>query len=180
MSDKARATGQQTDLQAVMVKCYWKAHRFIVDYNIARDEDPDVLAGHINRLAMKYPILRCGVEGVAYQRTLKWFLEREMRSGRLKSLNVVELPAIGNKYTRIIQAHSGPGSQGLLHIHGTHTEFREQFVSFPNTKFKDLLDVSAMCDATINPREAGMIPSDTFAEVDESEFETLDWERPCP
>jgi hypothetical protein len=151
-----------------------------VEYSTARDEDPEILAGHINRLAFKYPIIRCGVEGVAYQRTLKWFLEREMKAGRLKALNMIELPAIGNKISRIIQAHSGPASQGLLHIHKSHVEFREQFIKFPNTKFKDLLDVSAMCDATISPRMAGMSATDSMANVEEEDIDPIDWKRPCP
>lgn len=180
LSEKARLTGQIRDLQAVMVKCYWRAHQFVVEYKTERDEDPDALAGHINRLAWKYPIMRCGVEGVAYQRTLKWFLEREMKAGRLKALNVVELPAVGSKHSRIIQSHAGPASQGLLHVHKEHVEFIEQFTKFPNCRFKDVLDVSAMCDATITPRMAGMVPPDSLANIDESEIPAIEWQRPAP
>lgn len=180
MSDKARKTGQRTDLQAVMVKCYWRGHQFIVDYHTARDEDPDELIIQMNIMLRKYPILRCGVEGVAYQRTLKWFIERQIKKGMLKSVYILELPAIGNKYTRIIQAHAGPASNGQLHVHRTHTEFIDQFIRYPDTKFKDLLDVSAMCDATISPAQAGMVPPDILADVDESEIPALEWDRSCP
>ena len=179
-SGKARKTGQRTDLQVVMVKCYWRGHQFIVDYHTARDEDPDELIIQMNIMLRKYPILRCGVEGVAYQRTLKWFIERQIKKGMLKSVYILELPAIGNKYTRIIQAHAGPASNGQLHVHRTHTEFIDQFIRYPDTKFKDLLDVSAMCGATISPAQAGMVPPDILADVDESEIPALEWDRSCP
>lgn len=180
LSDKARMTGQVTDLQAVMVKCYWRGHVYVVEYHTSRDENPDELVSHLNRMLRKYPILRCGVEGTAYQRTLKWFIEREIRAGKMKAVYIVELPAVGSKRTRIIQAHTGVASNGMFHIHTSHTEFLEQWIKFPNTRFKDLLDVSAMCDATISPSMAGMVPPDMFAEVDETDIKAIEWDRPCP
>ena len=104
-------TGQITDLQAVMVKCYWRGHAYVVEYHVSRDEDPDQLVVNLNRMLRKYPILRCGVEGTAYQRTLKWFIEREIRRGNMKAVYIVELPAVGSKHTRIIQAHTGLASE---------------------------------------------------------------------
>ncbi len=180
LSDRARMTGQITDLQAVMVKCYWRGHIYVVEYHTSRDEDPDQLVIHLNRMLRKYPILRCGVEGTAYQRTLKWFIEREIRRGNMKAVYIVELPAVGSKHTRIIQAHTGPASNGMFHVKVEHTAFIEQFVKFPNTKLKDLLDVSAMCDATISPAMAGMVAPDEFAEIDESEIQAIEWDRPSP
>jgi len=180
LSEKARMTGQITDLQALMVKCYWRGHVYVVEYHTSRDEDPDQLVVNMNRMLRKYPILRCGVEGTAYQRTLKWFIEREIQKGNMKAVYIVELPSAGSKHTRIIQAHTGVAANGMFHIHADHTEFLEQWMKFPNTKFKDLLDVSAMCDATISPAMAGMITPDDFAAVDETEIPALKWDRPSP
>lgn len=183
LSEKARMTGAKTDLQAVMVKCYWKMKQYIVEFATNRDEDPDQLVANMDRLARKYPILRCGVEGIAYQRNLKWFIERQMQRGKLKSLHVMELgagmiPGARSKYDRILQAHTGPASQGLLHVHREHTEFITQFTSHPNTKYKDLLDVSAMCDATISARQEGYLSS--VEEDDETGIEPLVWRRASP
>lgn len=182
LSDKARLTGQKTDLQAVMVKAYWKMKQYIVEYATNRDEDPDQLVANMDRLQRKYPILRCGVEGIAYQRNLKWFIERQMKRGKLKSLHVMELkadmiPGAKSKYDRIVQAHTGPASQGLLHIHHSHGDFKSQFITYPNCKYKDLLDVSAMCDATISARQEGYM---SLEYQDEAEVEELKWGRPCP
>ena len=183
-TDEARSRDVQTDLQAVMVKAYWKNHRYIVEYTTARDEDPDMVSKSVDRLARKYPVIRCGVEDVAYQRTLKWYLEREMKSGRCKSIHVMEIPTkqlAKDKYTRILQAHSGPGSQGLVHCNASHTEFIQQWNEYPNTKFKDLLDVSSICDATLSPRSMGLnIDVSDFIEVDESEIPALAWTQGAP
>ena len=91
LSEKARLTGQKTDLQAVMVKAYWQMRQYVVEYSTNRDEDPDELVKNMDRLLRKYPIIRCGVEGIAYQRNLKWFIERQMQRGKLKPLHVMEL-----------------------------------------------------------------------------------------
>lgn len=173
LSDQARAKGEavKTDQQALMVKAYWKNHKYIVEYTTARDEDPDHVSVNLDRLANKYPILRCGVEDVAYQRTLKWYLEREMRAGRCKSLHVLEIPTgqlSKSKFHRITQAHAGPGSQGLIHCHASHIEFIDQWNRYPNVKYKDLLDVSAICDATVSPRSAGMQDIADYVDIDES------------
>jgi len=183
LSDKARLTGQKTDLQAVMVKAYWKMKQFIVEYSTNRDEDPDQLVANMDRLARKYPVLRCGVEGIAYQRNLKWFIERQMARGKLKSLHVMELkanmiPGAKSKYDRIVQAHTGPASQGLLHVSREHSEYIQQFTTHPNCKYKDLLDVSAMCDATISARQEGYLS--TSLEYDEADIDELEWRRACP
>ena len=182
LSDKARMTGQKTDLQAVMVKAYWKMKQYIVEYATNRDENPDQLVLNMDRLCRKYPILRCGVEGVAYQRNLKWFIERQMKRGRLKSMHVMELgpemiPGAKSNYDRIVQAHTGVASQGLLFVRPEHTEFISQFNTFPNCKYKDLLDVSAMCDATISSRQEGYLST---MEFDEDDIEPLQWERAAP
>lgn len=182
LSDKARMTGQKTDLQAVMVKAYWKMKQYIVEYATNRDEDPDQLVMNMDRLCRKFPILRCGVEGVAYQRNLKWFIERQMKRGRLKTMHVMELgpemiPGAKSKYDRIVQAHTGVASQGLLFVRPEMSEFISQFNTFPNCKYKDLLDVSAMCDATISSRQEGYLSTMDF---DEEEIEPLNWERAAP
>lgn len=180
LSDKSRALGVKTDLQAIMVCCYWRGLKYIVEYATARDQDPEAVARELDRLSRKYPIRRWGVEGVAYQRTLKWYLEREMQAGRLKHLRILEIPAPKGKHERIVQAHAGRASSGSLYVHRSHTEYIEQFVNFPNVKFRDLLDVSAMCDMTITPRQEGSVIEGEFSTVDEGDIQDLPEWRASP
>lgn len=179
-SDLAVMKGIQTDLQAVMVCAYWRGMKYIVEYGTARDQDPEELARLLNRLAYKYPIRAWGVETVAYQRTLKWYLEREMQQGRLKHLRIVEIPAGKAKHERIVQAHQGRASSGSLFIKEEHTEFRSDFEMYPNIKFKDRLDVSAMCDMTITPRQENEAIEGEYMAIDESHIPDLQIEGGCP
>ncbi len=182
MSDASRMKGAQTDLQAIMVCAYWRGNKYVVEYETARDQDPEAVARAMERLGRKYPIRRWGVEGVAYQRTLKWFLEREMQAGRMKHMRIIELPQKGGalprgKTERIIQAHSGRASSGCLFVRKEHYQFIEDFTNFPNIKYKDLLDASTMCDMTLSPRaEQG----DDSLNYDESDVPELEWRRAAP
>lgn len=181
-SDAARARGSQTDLQAIMVCAYWRGNKYIVEYETARDQDPEAVARAMERMGRKYPIRRWGVEGVAYQRTLKWFLEREMQAGRMKHFRIVELGTKGQgipkgKTERIVQAHSGRASSGCLFVKKDHYQFIEDFTNFPNVRFKDLLDVSAMCDMTLTPKaEQGA----DYLTQDDDDTPKLEWMRAAP
>jgi hypothetical protein len=181
MNEASRMRGAKTDLQAIMVCAYWRGNKYIVEYETARDQDPEAVARAMERMGRKYPIRRWGVEGVAYQRTLKWFLEREMQAGRMKHMRIVELGTKGQgiprgKYERIVQAHSGRASSGCLFVKKDHYQFIEDFTSFPSVRYKDLLDVSAMCDMTLTPRaEQG---NDLL--YDESDVPALEWKRAAP
>lgn len=166
LSDHARASGARTDLQAIMVCAYWRGQKFVVEYSAKRDQSPEDVSRELERLSRKYPVRRWGVEGVAYQRTLKWFLEREMQSGRLMHLRIVELTTPRGKFERIEQTHTGRASSGSLYVHADQVEFIEQFTTFPQCRYKDLLDVSAMCDMTLNPRE-GAIEGDYYVVEDD-------------
>lgn len=178
LSDAARARGTKTDLQAIMVCAYWRGLKYVVEYATARDQDPEAVSRELERLSRKYPIRRWGVESVAYQRTLKWYLEREMQAGRLRHLRIVEVPAPKGKHERIVQAHSGRASSGCLYVHRSHSEYVDQFINFPNVRFRDLLDVAAMCDMTITPRQEqqDVIEGDYAEAEEDGELKALpDW-----
>lgn len=180
-SDESRMKGAKTDLQAIMVCAYWRGNKYVVEYETARDQDPEAVARAVERLGRKYQVRRWGVEGVAYQRTLKWYLEREMQAGRLTHVRIVELGVRGKgipkgKTERIIQAHSGRASSGCLYVKKDQYQFISDFTQFPNVTYKDLLDASAMCDMTISPQaEQG---SDIL--YDEDDIPALDWKRAAP
>jgi hypothetical protein len=180
-SDISRAKGIKTDLQAVMVCAYHQGNKYLVEYATARDEDPEALAGNVDRLSRKYPVMRCGVESIAYQRTLKWFLEKQMRDGKIKHLRIEELNVGGtqSKHNRIVQAHLGRASSGSLYVKPEHQEFIDQFVNYPKVQFKDLLDVSAMCDATAGT-ETGMTYNEEGEIVGEEDYKDLGEWRGAP
>lgn len=116
---------------------------YLVDIAASKGHTPEWTATEFFRLLDKWRFLRARVEAIAYQRTLKWLLEQEMRrKGRYVQINS---PSDKRKKShRIVQALSGIASAGRFFVHRSHTDFCSQFVSYPNTKHDDLLDAVAM------------------------------------
>lgn len=84
-------------------------------------------------------------------------VQRELRNGRF-------------------QAHSGRASSGCLYVRKDQHQFIEDFTNYPNIRYKDLLDVSSMCDMTLSPvAEQG---NDLI--YDESDIPSLEWKRAAP
>ena len=183
LSDKQRQRIRPTtDYQALMVKCYWQNRAYIVEYLMVRDQDPDEVCNFMFNMNRKYPIMRWGVEGTAYQRTLKWYIDRKIRQGKLQPKQIMELSTTTDKFQRIVQAHNDRASNGLLYVHETHNEFIEQFTTYQqSSKYKDLLDVSALCDQTISPALEGAIEG-VYEEmaVMERDIPSLEYANRCP
>jgi hypothetical protein len=171
-SEKARMLGTKGDQQAIAVCAYWRGNKYVVEYAAARDQDPDMLIRELNRLNSKYRIRAWGVETVAYQATLKWYLEKEIRSGNLMGVRVVEVPAVKGKVERIRQSHTKRASDGKLFVHSTHIDYIHQYKNHPNVSLKDIIDAVSMCDYVVSP---GM-ESGRGRTLDESSYEDLgDW-----
>ena len=93
------------------------------------------------------------VEVVAYQRTLKWLLEQEMRRRRVY-FSVIPLDSRMQKFARIVNVLSGLATAGKLWIGPEHTIFAEQFAAYGPTYGgnDDDLDASAIALADLaNP-----------------------------
>lgn len=116
--------------------------RYLLEYSMNRGHNPEWTVNEFFRLVQKWNPLRATVEGVAYQRTLKWILDQEMlRRGRFVQ---VDAETDGRKKSlRIAQSLSGLASHGHFYIHNTHLDFLEQFVNYPNVAHDDLLDMVA-------------------------------------
>lgn len=53
-----------------------------------------------------------------------------------------------SKYDRIVDAFSGPASNGVFYAHQSHDEFIQQFIEYPDVNHDDILDSVSM--ATIS------------------------------
>lgn len=93
----------------------------------------------------KWRCMRCVFDAVAYQRTLKWIFEEEMKR-RGYYFSVVPVADGMAKFARITGVFSGLATQGLLWIGSEHTAFAEQFAAYGPSYggFDDDLDASAL------------------------------------
>jgi predicted phage terminase large subunit-like protein len=93
------------------------------------------------KLAKKWNIQRAGIESVAYQRALQWFIEEEMRK-RNEYYMIQELKADTDKERRIrgLQPRYALGTV----YHKAHmTELEEELLLFPKSAHDDLSDALA-------------------------------------
>jgi hypothetical protein len=94
------------------------------------------------------------VESVAYQRTLKWLLEKEMARRRLY-FSIVPFVG-GNKYSRIRSVYASQSPFGHIFVKPDDTPFISQFETYPSSDHDDELDCGSIAlSALINPYVAG-------------------------
>jgi hypothetical protein len=117
-------------------------------------------------MALRWRVTQIVVEGVAYQRTLKWILDQEMQRRRIYYV-VNAVTDKRPKYARITSTLVGLASQGKINVNfAEHSEFALQFESFPNGDHDDFLDAAAMALTVLsNPFAGGGTDENGFAEV---------------
>lgn len=115
---------------------------YLLEENTGR-LDPGQVIEYLFHLKNKYQhkLSRVGIETVAYQKSLLYFLTEEMKK-RQSYFDIVELKAKGEKETRI---------RGLIPLykagiiyHNTHcNEFEHELLTFPVGKLDDRIDALA-------------------------------------
>jgi hypothetical protein len=116
---------------------------YLLEEAAAKDHTPEWTVANFFRLVDKWKPIKARVEGVAYQRTLKWILEQAMRE-RKRFIQIDATVDQRKKRHRILQAFSGIASQKRFYIHRSMVEFKSQFVSYPQVSHDDRLDAAAM------------------------------------
>jgi predicted phage terminase large subunit-like protein len=127
---------------------------YLQERRSSRGETPDWTIANVFELALKYRVMSIIVESVAYQRTLKWILEKEMARRRLY-FSVVPFVG-GNKYARIRATFASQAPFGHIFVRPDDTPFISQFETYPSSDHDDELDAASIAlSALINPYAAG-------------------------
>jgi phage terminase large subunit-like protein len=134
---------RRKDSEVITVAGWADGNYYILEQVGALDHDPDWTVSTILSLAGKWKPLKIRVETTAYQQTLKYYLEKEMRERRAYYV-VEEFRDQRRKQHRILQAFSGIASNKSLFIHRTMLDFRSQFTAYPNVDHDDYLDSAAL------------------------------------
>jgi hypothetical protein len=179
-SDREMAKGLQgKDWEAHYV---WGRHNgeyHLLDYARSRGHDPSWTLATALGLAHRYRVVRIVVDAVAYQRTLKWMLEQEMKRRQLWfAVNPI---ADGmKKFARITGTLNGLATAGLLWIGQEHTVFAEQFEQYGPTYagVDDDLDASALALQDLSNPYLERLGAD--GELDDSHIPQLKYAGGCP
>lgn len=139
------------DFEALAVVGRYEDKYFLREYSINRGHEPNWTISELFRLAQKWRVVKIVIETIAYQRTLKWLFEQEMR--RRGIYYVVEgVSDKRKKYHKIVSSLSGIASQSQFFCLESHTDFISQFTDYPKSDHDDILDAVALAlSRIINP-----------------------------
>lgn len=159
------------DFCAIVVIGHHAGKTYLCDYSLSKGKNPDEVGMEFFRLVLKWHPVLVGVEAVNYQRTLAWFLRKEM-AARNHYVYITEVVDKRKKSLRIQQALTGRASNRMFFVNASHVEFIESFASYPNVKHDDLLDATSLAVCLINPYMDGVTL--------EGQYDTLASERDIP
>jgi phage terminase large subunit-like protein len=179
-SDRQMAKGLQgKDWEAQYV---WGRHRgeyHLLDFARNRGHEPSWSVATALGLARKWRVARIVVDSVAYQRTLKWFLEQEMKR-RGVYFSVVPLDDKMAKFARITNVFSGLATAGLLWIGPEHTIFAEQFAAYGPTYSGNDDDIDASAIALQDLSSPFLERVDALGDIEFAEVEDFPIRRLAP
>lgn len=180
-SEKQQERGlQKKDYEAHYVWTRKGDEYHLCDFDRSRGHDPSWTVATAFRLARQWRVMRIVIDAVAYQRSLKWILEQEMKKSGVY-YQVVPIADGMQKFARITSTIGALASQGMLWVGAEHSIFNLQFQSYGPTYggLDDDLDASALAlQELYNPfirlNEKGQI------EYIESALEEMPDIRVCP
>lgn len=115
----------------------------LLDRARSRGHDPSWSIATAFTLARLWRVSRIVVDAVAYQRTLKWLLEEEMKRRGI-FYSVIPVSDGMQKFARIVSVIGNLAAHGKIWIGSEHVEFATQYESYSNVEHDDDLDASAL------------------------------------
>jgi predicted phage terminase large subunit-like protein len=144
--DPAISLSRDADFTAMVVAGMFSDRRIrVVDYSHKRLV-PDALVDEVFALVKKWKLHRVGIETFAFQKTLKYEIQRRQRETGI----FFSIDELGKRHTgrgeqilskeariRRLQPYF---EQGLVEIGRTMSELRDELLSFPRGRHDDLID----------------------------------------
>jgi phage terminase large subunit-like protein len=115
----------------------------LLDIRASRGHGPDWSTSTFFELQSRWHCSSWRVEGVNYQRVLKWMLEQSMKEKK-QFVHIDSDPDNRKKSVRIRQALAHVCTEGELWIRRDQVQFIDQFHSYPAVAHDDALDCVAM------------------------------------
>jgi phage terminase large subunit-like protein len=153
---------------------------YVLEYALSKNHHPDWSSTKLFELAGKWRPLRVRIHAVAYEVTLKWYFEEEMK--KRGTFHVVEAWKDQRpKPIRIRQSLSALAAHGKLYVKRGMTEFLQQWAMYPGVDHDDLLDSTATAVSLVLELAANADMDDLFGVADSGAAAQLPvgWRR-CP
>jgi len=180
--DPACSDAKDADFQVIAVIGIHKGSVYLLEYVAKQGQNPEDFMAEFFRLTLKWQPISAVVETVAYQKTLAFYLKREMlRRGIFVPIS--EYKDRRSKFARITQAFSGRASMGHFFVRKEHSDFITQFIDYPEVSHDDLLDAVAMAMSKIPTVLEATTLLDAFSKdayADSSRYESVGQLRAVP
>lgn len=143
--DPAQSDSKHADDYAMVCLGFYGRSVYVVDIFAQQGVDPDTGVAKLFEWFRKYQPRKLVVETVAYQKVLKWYIEKEMMRQRMWR-PIAPYDDRRSKGDRILQAFIQIAPYGDLFVHRSQTKLLEQYGTwFPNAKMHDdVLDAIAI------------------------------------
>ncbi len=158
----------------------WQRRYYLIHYEMNQGHEPDWTIAKFFEFKRDYTPLKCRVESIAYQRTLKWLLEKAMqRRGEWLQMEDTKGDRRKKSY-RIIDVIGSVVADRLLYVHRSHKEFIEQYFAYPNVVHDDVIETVSMGIASA--RDSGGIYEGEYETImkAEADIPDLEYAGGCP
>jgi len=153
---------------------------YILEICVIQDPNPEKTSIELARMIRRWHPLSAGVETVAYQKTLKWYIEQQMTKGKVPYLRIDPLDDKRSKVKRIRQCFTDIAPEGKLYVHPSMQGFIEQFRDYPDVSFDDILDASTMAVEQLKPYEGITLDGEYTEVADQGNIAALPNWRAAP
>lgn len=173
--DPASSEEKTADDNVVAVLAFYKDDVYLVEYEAAIGQDPEMVTKTVFEYARKWKPVGIAVETISYQRVLAWYLEQAMRKQRLY-LSVYKIQDRRAKPDRIVQAIGEASGYRRLRVLPIHTKFIEQYTEYsPTAKMHDdVLDAVSMGICWAQKQGVSDWLEGEYTEVDDDEKPDFD------
>jgi hypothetical protein len=148
--DPASSKKKQAHKTAIVAVGELKGQVYLLEYYSQQGKNPEEIWTYLIGAVRRLHPMKVGVETVAYQKMLAWYLRQKMlETGQF--FVIQEINDRRSKPDRIRQAYGGIASNGVFWINENHTEFVDEFTNYADDVDSDLLDAGAMAICLANP-----------------------------
>jgi phage terminase large subunit-like protein len=154
---------------------------YVLDLVLNKGHDPDWSVGTFMQLRKIRNPMILKAESVAYQATLKWLIDKEMKRQGVYTRVDAHIPDKRKKVYRIVDTIGNALSQQMLYFHrGQHSELLEQIFAYPAVSHDDAIEaLSVAIEAAL---EIGGVYATNYLAIREMEkaIPPLNIEGACP
>lgn len=178
--DPASSDSKDADDQVAMVIGFRGPDVYVLDYTAEKGENPDALCATLFEFIRLYRPMAIVSESTAYQRTLAWYIEKEMRERKIW-VTVHKIDDRRRKADRIIQALGGLSAFGKLHVKASQTELITQFTEYsPHYRgHDDILDALSQGVHWGETKHIASYIDGEYSVVEDDNYRELEF-RSCP